>query len=228
MDYLDLINRARVECGASGASTPLTVVTGLTGEAARFAGWVQEGWDDLQSLREDFDFMRKPFEFTLTAQKQMYTPDEAGVGIDFGNWKRDSFRIASVGSNYGDEQLIGFMDFNTFRNMYQYGNMRTTYQRPVIMTVSPSKSLGFGCSPDQPYVCIGEYFRRPSEFVLATDKPDIPARFHMLIVYKAMMSYGRYMSAPEVYSGAESEYKKLLGLFMLNQTPPLISGPPLA
>jgi hypothetical protein len=228
MDYLALINRTRVECGASGAGTALTSVTGLSAESSRFAGWVNEGWEDVQSLREDFDFLRTSVEFNLIAQQQTYTATDAGIGSTFGNWKRDSFRISSVGANYADEQLIGFMDFNTFRNMYQYGNMRTTYQRPVIMSVAPNKSLSFGCAPDQAYVCSGEYYRRPTTFTLATDVPDIPDRYHMLIVYKAMMSYGRYNAAPEVYTGAEADYKKLLGLFMLDQTPQLVSGPPLA
>jgi len=47
VNYLQLINRLRVECGVSGASTPLITVTGLTGESYRMASWINSAWVDV-------------------------------------------------------------------------------------------------------------------------------------------------------------------------------------
>ena len=230
MNYLQLINRARVECGVSGASTPLTEVTALTGESYRISSWVNSAWVDIQTAKEDWQWMRDTVEFTLITQQQFYTPTEAGVGSTFANWKRDSWRASSVGQDYKDEQLLNYMDYTTFRNLYMYANMRNTYARPVVVTIDPDKRLGFGTKPDQPYVISGEYYVQPTEFSASTDAPPsvFPDRFHMMIVYRAMMFYGGYESAPEVYQRGEFEFKRLMNRLDIDQLPTLVSGPPLA
>lgn len=229
MNYLQLINRLRVECGVSGAATPLTSVTGLTGESYRLSQWINSAWVDVQTAKNDWQWMRQPVEFTLTTQQQFYTAVEAGL-TDFANWKRDSFRVSSVGQDYKDEQLTNYMDYTTFRNLYMYGNMRTTYARPVVVSIDPDKKLGFGSIPDRSYVVTGEYYYAPVEFTAATDTPPdvFPNRYHMMIVYRAMMFYGGYESAPEVYQRGETEFKRLMNLVDIDQLPTLISGPPLA
>lgn len=228
MDYLALVNRTRQECGVSGASNPLATVQNLTGESRRIAQWVNDAWIDIQAAKEDWQWMREPFEFTLTAQQQTYTPDQVGVGATFGNWKRDSFRCSSVGEEYADEQLLNYMEFTTFRNLYQYGNMRRTFARPVVVSIAPDKSLAFGSIPAQPYVIVGEYYRAPSDLAADTDVPDIPSRFHPMIIYRAMMFYGGYEAAPEVYQRGETEFKRLMNRLDIDQLPTLVSGPPLA
>jgi hypothetical protein len=230
VNYLQLINRVRVECGVSGASTPLTDVTALTGESYRISSWVNSAWVDIQTAKEDWQWMRDTVEFTLTTQQQFYTPTEAGVGSTFANWKRDSWRASSVGQNYKDEQLLNYMDYTTFRNLYMYANMRNTYARPVVVTIDPDKNIGFGAKPDQPYVISGEYYVQPTEFSASTDAPPsvFPTRFHMMIVYRAMMFYGGYESAPEVYQRGEFEFKRLMNRLDIDQLPTLVSGPPLA
>lgn len=230
MNFLQLINRTRVECGVSGASTPLSTAQGLTGESARIASWVNSAWEDVQTAKEDWQWMREPFQFNTVTQQQIYTPTEAGVGSTFGNWKRDSFRCSSVGQNYGDEQLMNYMEWTTFRNLYQYANMRRTYARPVVVTIDPDKNLGFGSIPDQPYVIVGEYYTKPTQFAADTDAPPLvfPDRFHMAIVYRAMMFYGGYEAAPEVYQRGEFEFKRLMNRIDIDQLPTLVSGPPLA
>jgi hypothetical protein len=229
MNFLALVNRTLVECGVSGASTPLTTLTGVTGELLRIKQWVNSAWIDIQTAHEDWQWMRYPVQFNTVTQQQTYTPTQAGVGSTFGNWKRDSFRCSSVGQNYADEQLLNFMEYTTFRNLYQYRNMRFTYARPVVVSIQPSdKSLAFGSIPDQPYVIVGEYYVAPTEMSANTDEPVLPSRFHMAIVYRAMMSYGSFEAAPEVYSRGELEFKRLMNRLEIDQITTPVSGPPLA
>lgn len=230
MDFLALINRTRVECGVSGASNPLVTAQNLTGEAARIASWVNSAWVDIQTAKEDWQWMREPFQFNTVTQQQIYTPTQVGVGSTFANWKRDSFRASGVGQNFRNEQLLNYMDWNTFRNLYIYANMRNTFARPVVVTIDPDKNLGFGSIPDQPYVIVGEYYTKPTEFSADTDAPPatFPDRFHMAIVYRAMMFYGGYEAAPEVYQRGESEFKRLMNRIDIDQLPTVVSGPPLA
>lgn len=120
------------------------------------------------------------------------------------------------------------MDWTTFRDLYQYGSMRTTYSRPVVVSVKPNKDLAFGPSPDRAYFIGAEYYQKPTEFSADGDEPALPDRFHMMIVYRAMMFYGGFEAAPEVYQRGEFEFKRLMDRLTLDQLPTTVSGPPLA
>lgn len=225
MNFLALINRTREECGVSGPA--LTTAQNLTGEAARIKNWVNAAWVDIQTSKEDWLFMRDTVQFNTTAGKQFYTAAEAGLD-SFGNWKRDSFRASTVGSDYRDEQLLNYMDWQTFRNLYQYSNMRHTQQRPVVVTVDPQKNLGFGAIPNHDYVIVGEYYKAPEELVDNTDTPNIPERFHPMIVYRAMIYYAGYEAAPEVLARGQQEFNRLMNRFEIDQLPTMVSGAALA
>lgn len=225
MNFLELINRTRDECGVSGPS--LSTAQNLTGEAARIKNWVNAAWVDLQTAEEDWLFMRDTVQFNTTAGKQFYTADDAGLD-SFSNWKRDSFRASSLGSDYRDEQLLNYMEWQTFRNLYQYSNMRHTQQRPVVVTIDPAKKLGFGAIPNNEYVIVGEYFKAPASLTQDTDIPNIPERFQLMIVYKAMTFYAGYEAAPEVLTRGQQEYNRLMNRLLIDQLPTMTSGPALA
>jgi hypothetical protein len=225
MNLLQLVNQARVECGVSGPA--LTTAVGQTGESGRMVAWVVQAWTDIQTSKEDWLFMRESFDFNTTADVWEYSPTDAGL-TDFGNWKRDSFRCASDLTLFRDEQLLNYMEWTTFRNLYRYANMRNTKARPVVVSIMPNKDLAFGSTPDGVYVIDGEYYTQPVTLAADTDTPLLPARFHMAIVYRAMMYYAGYEAAPEVMARGDFEYRRLYSRMEIDQLPTLISGPPLA
>lgn len=225
MNLLQLVNQTRVECGVSGPT--LSTAQGQVGESGRMVSWVQQAWIDLQTSKEDWLFLRKPFNFNTTGAQWQYTATDAGLS-DFGNWKRDSFRCSSVGQSYKDEQLMNFMEWTTFRNLYRYANMRNTTARPVVISITPEKDMAFGSTPDQAYVIDAEYYTQPVSLSADTDTPGLPDRFHMAIVYRAMMYYAGYEAAPEVLSRGDFEYRRLYSRMEIDQLPTLVSGPPLA
>ena len=225
MNLLQLVNQTRVECGVSGPA--LTTAQSQVGESGRMVSWTQQAWIDLQTSKEDWLFLREPFTFNLVANQYQYTATEAGL-TDFGNWKRDSFRASSVGQDYKDEQLLNYMEWTTYRNLYRYANMRNTTARPVVVSITPEKYLAFGSKPDQAYVIDGEYYTQPVTLAADADTPLLPARFHMAIVYRAMMYYAGYEAAPEVQSRGDFEYRRLYSRMEIDQLPTIVSGPPLA
>ena len=225
MNLLQLVNQTRVECGVSGPA--LTTAQSQVGESGRMVAWTQQAWIDIQTSKEDWLFLRMPFTFNLVASQWQYTAADAGL-TDFGNWKRDSFRASSVGQDYKDEQLLNYMEWTTYRNLYRYANMRNTTARPVVVSITPEKDLAFGSKPDQAYVIDGEYYTQPASLVADADEPLIPARFQMAIVYRAMMYYAGYEAAPEVLSRGDFEYRRLYSRMEIDQLPTIISGPPLA
>ena len=225
MNLLQLVNQARVECGVSGPA--LTTAVGQTGESGRMVAWVVQAWTDIQTSKEDWLFMRESFDFNTTANVWEYSPTDAGL-TDFGNWKRDSFRCASDLTLFRDEQLLNYMEWTTFRNLYRYANMRNTTARPVVVSIMPNKDLAFGSTPDGVYVIDGEYYTQPVTLAADADTPLLPTRFHMAIVYRSMMYYAGYEAAPEVMARGDFEYRRLYSRMEIDQLPTLISGPPVA
>ena len=225
MNLLQLVNQTRVECGVSGPA--LSTAQSQTGESGRIVAWVVQAWTDIQTSKEDWLWMRESFDFNTVSGTWEYSATDAGL-TDFGNWKRDSFRASSSGQNYRDEQLLNYMEWTTFRNLYRYANMRNTTARPVVVSIMPNKDLAFGSIPDAVYVIDGEYYTQPVVLSADADTPLLPARFHMAIVYRAMMYYAGYEAAPEVMARGEFEYRRLYMRMEIDQLPTLISGPPLA
>ncbi len=225
MNLLQLVNRTRVECGVSGPA--LATLVGVSGESARILGWVQQAWTELQTLKDDWQWMQSSFGFNLTPMGTTFTPGN-DVGLaDFGRWKLDSFRC-STDNTYFDEQPLDYLEWQPFRDHFWYGTARSTFSRPTVFTVTPSKALSFGPAPDLDYYVNGEYFTAPTELALDADTPGIPAASHMLLVYAAMIFYAGYEAAPEVLARGDAGYKRLLGQLENDQLPTIISGPPLA
>lgn len=226
MNYLELINRLRRECGVSGPA--LANLDTLSLESRRMVDWIADAWVDIQALHDDWQFMRRTVVFSAVPEQQVYTAQDAGIDATFGNWKRDSFTCSSAGQGFGDESDLLFMDYDQFRRMYQFGAARTAYTRPRFVTVTPDKSLALGPAPDQAYVIQGDYYARPVRLANATDEPSIPAQHHLMIVFKAMMAYGAFEAATEVYGRGQTEYRRMLSMLEIDRLPTLVSGPPLA
>lgn len=209
MTYLELANRLVQKSGISGGS--LATVQNQTGEMGRVVSWIDEAYSAVQMIHSNWDWMRKDYSFTTTQGKSSYTPTECGV-TDLGDWKKDSHRtyISSVG--VASEVFLGDLEYDKYRDTYLYGNLRNTQGRPIAIAVGPSDlSLNLGLTPDSiGYTVVGQYYHEPKHLVADTDTPSFPSKYHMIVVYRAMMYYGAYEAASEVYSEGLSAYNELV------------------
>lgn len=130
-----------------------------------------------------------------------------GVAVDnFGKWDRETFRCYPTAVGFQAEQFLDEVPFDAWRNAYMLGAQRTVQTRPVVMAVGPDQSICLGPPPDGTYTITGDYFVAPTEMAADTDIPvGLPTRFHMLIVYRTMMKYAGFESAPEVYQRGSEE-----------------------
>lgn len=219
MNYLALVKRALMEAGASGSNN-VTTLTGASGELLRFATWVNQAWLDIQTKREDWLFMRKPIQFNLIPNQGAYPYNSAPLSLtDFGMWLENSFRIYKDDPN--GELRLQFLEWESFNNCYLLGSTRFSYGMPNIISVSPSRSLVFALPPNYAYTVLGEYQRMPTSLLVDTDVPDLPERWQIAIVWKALMYYGAYETYPEKYTNAQETYKGLMRLIEIEQLPSL-------
>lgn len=215
MDFITLATRLRQECGVSGTQT---TVTGASGEWKRLCDWISQAWEDIQTGNPDWDWMKSSCTVNTVAGDNEYTAADFGI-TDFAAWRKDSFRIYLTSAGVGSQWLLPYREYNSFRDYYLLSSRQTTQARPVEMTISPSKSILLGPIPDDVYTVTGEYFKTATVLTADSDTPEMPARFHMAIVYRAMMSYGRYEAAGEVYQAGELEYNRMMRRIAYDQAP---------
>lgn len=228
MNFLSLVQRLRSEAGVSGADP--TTCQGQTGETLRLVRWINEAWFDIQNVHHDWFFLRGSFTFNTNtvAAQQSYTPAQCGI-TNFGEWKKDSARIYAIGMGVSNEMILPYIGWDEFRNLYLYGNMRLTTQRPVLYTIDPQYNFVLGATPDTSgYTVDGEYFAVASYMVNDTDIPIMPAQFHMAIVWRALMAYGLYEGASEAVDRGTAEFKTLMLRLQGRQLPTIVWGEPLA
>lgn len=220
MNLLELVNRTVMESGVTGTSFSNTTVQGATGELLRFTTWVNQAWQDLQNEHDgNWNWMRDEFSFNTVAQQAEYPYASAPLSLtNFGSWDKDTFRIYST--SIGSEMYLEHLEYRYFRDQFLIGSLRTSYSYPSRFTISPSQSIILGLPPnDTSYVISGQYQTSPSALSADTDTPEMPARFHMIIVWLALIRGGWYENAPEMLALGTKEYKKLTAALVKNQLP---------
>lgn len=236
MNFLDIVNQVRSEAGVAGGDLT-TLQTGLNAESTRFVNWAKSEWRRLQAESDQWRFLRVDGEFQTTAGQSVYTAQQAQATDDatdtgtaiLADWVPSSFRVSTVGASYRDESiLVWYQAWEDFRDVYRYGSARTTQGRPVSVTQDPQRRLHLGHVPDAAYVITYEFVRTPQELVLDDDEPIMPARFHEVVVYRALRAYGIFTSAPEVIGRADEVLNTLNVALVNDQLPAVLHGPPLA
>lgn len=134
----------------------------------------------------------------------------------------------TIFAGFRTEVYMTYREYDSWRDMYLYGSLRKVQTRPMEMTVTPNRAIGAGPLPAAGYTMLGDYFRIPSDMAADADTPAMPSQFHLAIVYGAMMHYGAYEAAPEVYQRGEKEFKKYMSRLEIDQLPDLQFGGALA
>lgn len=225
MNYLQLVQRLWMESGASGASPGPSTVVNQTGEYARLVTWINAAWQDIQTAHKDWGWMRATASFTTVAGQGEYTLGSGSgtVGVTaatHGMWARNTGRVyvTSVGTN-SESFLDGDIDYDEWRDTYQFGANRVSSSRPNVVAISPAKSLCFGPVTAAGYTVTHDYFTAPVDLAADADIPGAPAHFHMAIVWRALMMYGAFESASEVYDRGELEFGKLMRRMNADRVP---------
>lgn len=219
MNRLTLCQRLATECGVSGT---LTTTLSQTGSLGRIVSWLDTAWEDLQTKHDDWTFLRSSnllglgASFTTVSGQASY-PLGTGAGTvgiaaaNFGKWDIESFRNYTTSAGTNNEMFLENIPFDTWRDSYMFGAMRSVTTRPVAVAVGPDNSVNLGPPPNALYTVTADYYVAPTAMVADADTPTgLPAQFHMILVYDAMRSYAGYEAAPEVQQRGDREYGKLL------------------
>lgn len=233
MNFLQLTQRLRQECGVTG--TGPTTTAGQIGQAKKLVDWINSAWLEIQGMHDTWGFMRLPFTFETVAGTGDYDPETTVNTLtstaltNLRYWHKDTLRCQRKSIGVQDEQWLIEWEYQVFRNTYRF-NVQVN-GRPVVFAVKPNgKAVMLGQKPDDVYEIMGEYQRIPTSLSGDSDIPDLGTSQHldMLIVYKAMEYYALFESAPEVLSRAKMSGKALMAQLEREQLDQLYLGNPLA
>jgi len=241
VNYLALVNDARVQCGVSNAERPLTTLSSpISGENARIKTWIDDAWIELQTRHDDWEWMWEQADITLTPGIRNYLPagtatvDTVVMGLGaFGKYDRKSFRFYSETDGQVGEGDVDFLDYVNFRELYLRGAARTQEGRPACFTVDPKHRLVLSHLPPSTEVLhiTFDYWRGATHLV---NDADIPApdrldeEYHKILVYRCMEHYAGFDAASEVYARGKEKGDDLLSKLEGNRLPTIGFGPPLA
>lgn len=225
MTFLELVKRLRQEAGVTG-SGPSTVAS-QTGELKRLVDWTASAWREIQNLHDTWRWMRSTATVSTTAGDGSYTLSDFGISASFAYWYPDSFTIYRSSIGQSDERDLTWTDYDTWRRLYNFGSAASTRTSPNEFSIAPDESIVLGFLPDDVYVVKGDYQSGTITLADDADIPACPTRFHEVIVWKALMYYGEFESAPEAYGRARKNYSVWLDSLERSQLPPLTLAPPL-
>jgi hypothetical protein len=223
MNFLQLVNWT---ISKTGGPSELQTVLDQRGEARDYVSRVQEAWQLIQLAKPNWKFMEREFSFDTQVGVSAYAPGDVGVQ-SFARWRtEDSVRMYLKSIGRRDEQHLCQWSFEDWRDTHDFGERRT--ERPSVYAIDRSQRLIVGPTPDDIYTITGRYQHEPLLLAGDEDVPQMPARFHWLIVYRAMRIHALYESAPEVLAEANDSYDSLFADLETDQLPDIDMGEPLA
>lgn len=233
MTFLQLGQRLASEAGAAGVG--MSTMQNQVGEYGRMVNWINDAWMDIQRLHQDWDWQRTSATVpTVTGQANYplsaFTDANGNLGlVDFGTWELSTGRNYASSSGITSEIFMDYLPYNEWRDMYLYGALRFTQSRPNVFAVNPADhSIMLGPIPITGYVFEIDYFTAPYKLVNDTDVPILPPQWHMAIVYKAMMRYGKYEKDSQLVADNQIEYMKLMREMLADWMPDVTMGATLA
>jgi hypothetical protein len=237
--FLQLCQRLRQETGltSASASTPTTVVA-QSGQLKELVDWAASAYTDIQTRHHNWRWLRHRFTFNTTASDDTYaygdvTDSTSGIAIArFSRWWElddDGYSNVKTYLTSGvvsGEHYLNFLPWNAFRDMYKRGTQNNN--APVHFTVDPQNQILLGPKPDAIYTVTGEFQRSAQTLALDADTPEMPADYHMLVVWNALLDYAGKVAAPEVFTRAQAKASPILRMLEVNQLPEISFGGTLA
>lgn len=207
MTFLELANRLLSEADISGSGLITTV--NQKGEYKQAVDYINTAYQDIQNLHSNWNFLRKDIAFNTIENVNNYFDTSIGLS-DYGSWSLDTMRVYLTSSSAANEVHMTPVEWDDFRDMFLFGASRSQVGMPIYICEKPDNSLILYPTPNDIYTVNGEYYREPFTLVLDIDKPAFPTRFHMVIVWRALMYFATQLNAQELYAIGNVEYRKLL------------------
>lgn len=199
--YLELVKKLASKSGSMDEDAIATVV-GLTGRSRKIANWINEAYTNIQNWRRDWGWLTQDFTYDLLPGTNVYTPASFSL-TRFATWSGDKdwympLTLFDPLLGDSDEHEIAQVGYQYWKTKWDRGD-QTDWDRPIEWALTPKNEIVFGPTPDQTYTVRGTYVKGPQTLAANGDIPEMPERFHQLIVWEGlrlmMLDDGAYQEA---------------------------------
>jgi len=211
MNFLDLCKALRREAGIAG--TGPGSVENQTGKMLDIVQWTADAYKEICAMRPAWKFLRTFKTFvTADGDTNEYDIEDDLLITDLARFDEDATRIYL--DSTADQTRLDWFDWRKFRDRY---NVFPEGRPTVITRVRAGDTIALNRTPDDAYTLTLDYWKIAPALAVNADTPLIPERFHMVIVWYAVMNYAGNEITPEIYSHAKSKYGPLMSSLMLDQ-----------
>lgn len=199
--YLQLCQKLASETGTAGDDQPETV-SGQAGRLKKMVRWVNDAHRLIQTTHRTWRWLEGSFSGTTTASTQAYSGSDMNVSSRFAEFLcmgdiEDRYWSYLTATGDSDDGQLKYMSWRDFTLKYNRGEQ--TDGRPIHFTIQPDGRLALGPTPDASYTVRGPYLKDVQELSADGDIPEMPSRFHDLIVEVALTYWvGAHDETPQV------------------------------
>ena len=230
--FLELAQDVARESGTISGTKP-TAVASQTGRELKIVEWTKQAWVTLQNLHADWRWMQKTFSGDTASSAGQYTPASWSI-TDLRDWLRDNrvtgyqpHTIFLTATGVSDEGALREISWQQWRTRWGRGSQTNNY--PSEYAISPAGEFSLGPIPDDIYTVQGEYRQAAVRMTDDGDIPGMPAAFHEIIVWRALMMLAEFDEAVEQRAAAVIKYNELLEDLERDQLPVVsLGGLPIA
>ncbi len=212
--YLVLCQDMARDIGIPGTGPSAVDATTLSEEENAVVRYVANADLDIQSRWFNWDFLWTEANISAISGTSTLTSSNTGFPTALGNWKLDSAVWNKSADTY---QVLEYMEWDKYRYEYKYGSVAS--DTPEVFTVKPDNNIDLYPTPDATTAISFEYFATPTALAADSDVSAIPPRFHKIIIARAKIYYAENEDAPEILSGALTEFEDLLDKLEADQLP---------
>jgi hypothetical protein len=198
MNKLEIVNKVNTLAGTQGS---VDNVSSTSGYQTTLVAMVDLAYLSIQTHREDWKFLYEEVVplVEVPADPVNDLPSYSNIDIS------ETYRIL-----YEKEPL----------REYSYDKWLTMDQpaanEPSQYTKHPDGTIIFNPFDTNYYVTL-QYFKVPDTIVTNSDIPVLPTKYHMLIVYKALIHLGEYLFNQSLINANTTLYSIELGRMMRSQ-----------
>lgn len=207
MNFLQLAQRLHRELARSGTG-PVAFATDTMPNIELF-DWLNDAWLNLQGEPRDWHWMRRKLDEPLTIGQSSY--DGATLApSDFGHWRpaADDYTVRVYEPTAPTVvSRLDFLSLPEFNRRFE--DVPPDDGRPRFWSIDDDGSLLIAPAPDVDYNVKASYKAAPLLMAADTDEPAMPARHHMLLVWKALADAGQFDAAPDVVQRAFINHRSM-------------------
>jgi hypothetical protein len=186
--FLELAQKVGSESGT--VDKTIASVVGATGRIGKVVRWTNDAYRSIQNADAAWRWLQSDFSAALTIGQGRYTAAQLGIATRFAEWpclgvREDRYSVYPTDGNGAGEYSLRFVDWPTFYTTRLRGVQ--TAGNPAYFSISSTGEIVVSPAPDRAFTLRGPYRKGPQELIANGDIPEMPARFHDIIVDGALI-----------------------------------------